>query len=119
MRTQMPRTLLAWLTVGVSLGGLVSCSAVDDGQRGPVENAPGRYRAVPASSGAEIPSSSTPTAASSTSTKPTAGPQDVLALPCSAHPLHPLDPPRHALSQKVPDRACSEDSECGDGFCDR
>ena len=116
----MPRTLFAWLSVGMGLIGLVSCSAVDDGKRGPVENAPGRHRAAPASSGAEIPISATPTAASSASTKPAARPQDVVAWPCGAEPLRTLgQPPPHALSQKVPDRVCSEDGECGDGFCDR
>src|SRR5689334_5064863 len=105
MRTQMTRTLLAWLSVGVGIVGLVSCSAAEDGPRGPVENVPGRHTA---------------TTASSASAKPMAGPQDVQALPCGARPMRYLgDLPPRALSQRVPDRACSDDSECGDGFCDR
>jgi len=43
----------------------------------------------------------------------------------SVGPLSPLDwailddcPPR-PLSKNVPERACTDDSECGDGFCDR
>ena len=119
MKTQMPRTIFAWLAVGVGIGSLVSCSAAKDMQKVPVENAPRRHRTVPAGSGSEVPSLSMATATASASTKPTTCPQDVLALPCGAHPLHSLDPPRHALSQKVPDRVCSDDRECGDGFCDR
>ena len=121
MRAKATQILFAWLSVGVGLVSLISCSAVEDGQRGPIENAPGRQRSIPVSSGAEVPSSSTATAASSASTQPTAGPQDiVVALPCGAGPVRVVGQPRpHALSQKVPDRACSEDEECGDGFCDR
>ena len=116
----MKRALLTWISVGLGIGSMISCASTEDGRRGPVENAPRRQREVPASSGAEIPSSATPTAAASASKKPSAGPQDALALPCDAHHLPAVgDPPPHALSQHVPDRACSEESECGDGFCDR
>jgi hypothetical protein len=105
----MPRTLFAWLSVGMGLLGLVSCLAAEDGPRGPVENAPGRTR-----------TSSPATAAASASPKPPAGPQDIVAWPCGARPVHFFgDPPPHALSQSVPDRYCREDGECGDGFCDR
>jgi hypothetical protein len=116
----MHRIVFVWLSVGVGMGGMVSCAAAEDGQRGPVENAPRRQREVPASSGAKIPSSATLTPASSASAKPAAGPQDVQAWPCGARPNHILGTPLpRALSQHVPDRACSEESECGDGFCDR
>jgi hypothetical protein len=49
MKTQMHRIVLVWLSVGAGMGSLVSCSAVEGGQVGPVENAPGRHRAVAAS----------------------------------------------------------------------
>jgi hypothetical protein len=120
MRALMPRILCAWLFVAAGLLGLISCSAAEDRQRSPVENAPGRHRAGPASAGTEAPPASTPTATSSAARNPTTGPKDILALPCGARLLRFYgDPPRRALSQSVPDRACSEDGECGDGFCDR
>ena len=120
MRMQMRRVFFAWLSVGAVIGGLVSCSASEDGQRALVESHPGRQRAAPASSGAQILSSVTPTAGSSASTKPPAGPQDAQALPCGVRHEHIVGaPPWRALSQHVPDRACTEESDCGDGFCDR
>ena len=121
MMTPMIRTLSLGLAVGVGIGCLISCSAAENNPRGPVESTPGRQRAIPTSSGAEILSSSSlPTAASSASTKPPAGPQDAQALPCGAKPARYLgDIPPHVLSEHVPERACREESECGDGFCDR
>lgn len=120
MRTQIARTLFTRLAAGVGVGCLVSCSAAEDGPRSPVENAPERHRAAQVSSGAGISSSATPPPASSNSIKPKAGAQDVEALPCGARPMRYLgDLPPHFLSQNVPDRACGDDSECGDGFCDR
>jgi len=107
MRTQM--RLFCRLSVGLGLIGVVSCSAVDDGSRGTVESAPGRLQ----------PTLITTTAASASPQTP-AGPQDVVAWPCDARPEYRFaDRPSHALSQHVPDRICREDSECGDGFCDR
>ena len=54
-----------------------------------------------------------------------ADPGQVVSHPASMGPLSPLDwairddcPPR-PWSTNVPERACTEDSECGDGFCDR
>jgi hypothetical protein len=54
-----------------------------------------------------------------------ADPGQIVSHPAGVEPLSPLDraisemcPPR-PLSQNVPERACTKDSECGDGFCDR
>jgi hypothetical protein len=108
----MTRNLFPWLSVGMGLICLVACSAVEDGPRGRVKNVAGRHQLSS--------TATTATAAASASTKPSAGPQDVVAWPCDARPEHRVvDRPPHALSQSVPDRACREDRECGDGFCDR
>lgn len=120
LRTQMSRIPSLGLAALMSLVGFVSCSAVDAGSKNPVENVPESHRADPASSSAKIPSSATTAAASDSPQKPPPGPQDVRAWPCGARPEHIAGaPPPHALSQHVQDRACNEDSECGDGFCDR
>jgi hypothetical protein len=120
MRAQMIRTLFLGFAAGVGGGCFISCSAAENGPSSPVATAPETHRAIAASSGAKILSSATPTAVASVSAKPPAGPQDVRASPCGVRHEHILgDPPWHALSQHVPDRACSEESECGDGFCDR
>jgi hypothetical protein len=108
----MTRTLFLGLSVGLGLICLASCSAAKDGPRGPVENVAGRHQTSS--------TATTATAAASASTKPPAGPQDVAAWPCDSGHEHRLEDRRlHALSQRVPDRACREDRECGDGFCDR
>jgi hypothetical protein len=56
---------------------------------------------------------------------PSVGAGQIASPPSTVGPLSPLDwairddcPPR-AWSKNVPDRACTEDSECGDGYCDR
>lgn len=114
VRMQMSRTLFVGLATATAMGCCVSCSASENQPRGPVENASGQRQAAP------VTSHTTATISSSASKKPPASPQDALALPCDAHPLPALGDPRPAaLSQHVPDRVCSEESECGDGFCDR
>ena len=116
----MIRTVFLGLAAGVGIGCSISCSAAENGPSSPVATPPEMHRAIPASSGAEILYSATPTAAASASAKPPAGPQDVQAWPCGAQPEHISGtPPARALSHHVPDRACSEERECGDGFCDR
>jgi hypothetical protein len=52
-------------------------------------------------------------------------PGQVASHPAAVGPLSPLDwairddcPPR-PWSKNVPERPCTKDSECGDGFCDR
>jgi hypothetical protein len=119
MRTQMIRTLFLGLAAGVGGGCCISCSATENGPSSPVTTAPETHRTIPASSGANILSSATPTAGASASTKPPAGPQDVQASPCGVRHEYIPGAPWRALSQHVPDRACSEESDCGDGFCDR
>ena len=119
-RKSVKRALLPWISLGLGLGSMVSCSAAENGPSSPVVTAPETHRAIPASSGAKLPYSATPTAVASASAKPPAGPQDVQALPCGVRHEHALEaPPWRALSQHVPDRTCSGESECGDGFCDR
>jgi hypothetical protein len=56
---------------------------------------------------------------------PTVDAGQIASPPASMGPLSPLDwairdecPPR-PWSTNVPERACTEDTECGDGFCDR
>lgn len=119
VRTQMIRTLFLGLAAGAGAGCFISCSAAQNGPSSPVATAPETHRAIPASSGAKTLYSATPTAVASASAKPPAGPQDVQTWPCDAHPDILGAPRSRALSQHVPDRACSKESECGDGFCDR
>ena len=119
VRTQMIRTLFLGLAACVGVGCFISCSAAENGPSIPVATAPETHRAIPPSSGANILYSATPTAVASASAKPPSGPQDVQASPCGVRHEHILGAPWRALSQHVPDRACSEESDCGDGFCDR
>ena len=138
MKKQTNRTWKGLLLLGLAAwGGLASaasCSPSEARQGERVEHpvAPG----PPA-----LTSSSTATAAASASTPPTAAPRDRQVAPCrepepwrppppSADELPwyqrpvatigpPVRPPPRALSQNVPDQFCSDDLECGDGFCDR
>ena len=118
-RKSVKRALLPWISIGLGLGSMVSCSAAENGPSSPVATAPEMHRAIPASSGAKLPNSATPTAVASASAKPPTGPQDVETWPCDVHPYILGASRTHALSHHVPDRACTEESECGDGFCDR
>jgi len=94
------RAFLGFLVV-LSTVAIASCSSVDPAPGGGhVEYAGSQVPAPPSSAQGPSPSS-------------------------SVGPLSPLDwairndwPPR-PWSKNVPNRACTEDSECGDGFCDR
>jgi hypothetical protein len=141
MKKQTNQTWKGIVLVGLatwgSLASAASCSP-REARRGervehPVEPGP------PASP--PLTSSSTATAAASTSAPATADPRDRQAPPCrKVEPWRPpppsvderpwyqhqvptvglsMSPPPRALSQNVPDQACSDDLECGDGFCDR
>jgi len=88
----------------LGIAAMASCSSSN--------SAPGGNRVEPARSLRTAPISS-------------AAPDQDANLALSVGPLSPLDraisemcPPR-PLSQNVPERACTKDSECGDGFCDR
>ena len=95
--------LLGLFTV-LGIAAIASCSSSN--------SAPGGNRVEPARSLRTAPISS-------------AAPDQDANLALSVGPLSPLDraisemcPPR-PLSQNVPERACTKDSECGDGFCNR
>jgi hypothetical protein len=108
MRIQMNAThgrhALVALAAWVGLAGAASCLSSDDAPAGGrVEHPPQR---------APIPVASTKEGQKGTH-------------PPHQAPFTPLDqaiaddcPPR-VWSQNVPDRDCSNDGECGDGFCDR
>lgn len=113
MKTQAQRIILARLVAAAGL--LVSCSAAEDGPRGPIENPPRGRLWAPVGSGSQVPMPSTATAP----TKAATSPKDLVALSCEARASHYFGPTIRAFSQKVPDRACGDDGECGDGFCDR
>jgi len=85
----------------LSIATIASCSSLDPASEGGLIEYAGSQVPVPPSS-AQGPSPAS-----------------------SVGPLSPLDwairndwPPR-PWSKNVPNRACTEDSECGDGFCDR
>jgi hypothetical protein len=115
VRTPMIRALLRGRFVSVALIGLISCSAAHEAQRCPGENASGPQPTL-----STVTATTATAAASASTTQPPIGLQDIAALPCGKRREYHLgDPPSHALSQQVSDRVCREDSECGDGFCDR
>jgi len=118
MKKQTNRTWKGLLLLGLAVwGGLASAASCS-----PSEARQGERVEHPVAPGPPAPpltSSSTATAAASASTPPTADPRDRVVW-CLTEPPRPLpsaDP--SALSQNVPDQVCSEDRECGDGFCDR
>jgi hypothetical protein len=112
MRASPMRSVRHEFFTRICIIGLFSCSAAQDGQKSTVENAPEPH-----------PTSAVATAVIATSgalAKPPAGPQDIVAWACGEQHEHHLEDPRpRALSQHVVDGSCREDSECGDGFCDR
>jgi hypothetical protein len=121
-RTRFRNFFIAF-SVSVALAGFVSCSSSDQ--------APGEGRIEHPDPGAKAPP--TPTSLASPP-EPTSGiseppehpgsPSEVGA-PTSGFTRTPLDKviaedkPARAWSKNVPKRRCTDDSECGDGFCDR
>jgi len=101
MRQLRWRHVLLGLGTTVGLVAIASCSSVEPSSGGGrIEYAGSQVSAPPSSAQGPSPTS-------------------------SVGPLSPLDwairndwPPR-PWSKNVPNRACTEDSECGDGFCDR
>jgi hypothetical protein len=100
----------SFLVLSAVLGtvAMASCSSV--------EPAPGGVRIESAEKRPQAPLSSP---------NPRANPGQGRSPSSSVGPLSPLDwtirddcPPR-PWSKNVPDQACTKDSECGDGFCDR
>jgi hypothetical protein len=105
----MNRTRLRVLVVGIAtwvgLAGLVSCVSTDDAPaRGRVEH-PAQVPVTPAPS--EHPSSL------ADADKPSPGFQ------LSIDKAIAEDYPPRPWSKNVPTRSCTNDGECGDGFCDR
>jgi len=99
-RMHCEHAILGFLAV-LSIAAIASCSSVEPAPWGGHVEYAGRQVTGPSSS-AQGPSPSS-----------------------SVGPLSPLDwairkdcPPR-PWSKNVPERACTKDSECGDGFCDR
>jgi len=88
----------------LSIATLASCSSVDP---------------APGGGHVEHAGSRTLTAA------PSVGAGQIASPPVTEGPLAPLDwairndCPARPWSKDVPERACTKDSECGDGFCDR
>jgi hypothetical protein len=106
MNRTRSRTFVAGIATCVGLAGLVSCVSTDDAPaRGRVEH-PAQVPVTPAPS--EQPSSFADA-----------------GEPSSGFQRSPLDKaiaedyPRRPWSKNVPARSCTDDGECGDGFCDR
>jgi hypothetical protein len=100
------RTFVVGLAMWVGLAGLVSCVSTDDAPAGGRVEHPAQVPVTPAPS--EHPSS----------------PADA-GEPSSGFQRSPLDQaiakddPSRPWSKNVPARSCTDDGECGDGFCDR
>lgn len=116
------------------MSGLLSCSSVDEAPGGgrvehPVEPRPSLSAPLVATgSSSPLPSSSN---SAPPSAPPSVSPPGRQLTPSEIYEestgiqLSPADKtimddcPSHALSKKVPKRACTKDEQCGDGFCDR
>jgi hypothetical protein len=97
--------LAAWAGVGVA----ASCLSGDDAPAGGRVEHPRQRAPVPVASAEAAPDVSPPPP------EETFTPLDhAIADDCSAFPTG-----SRAWSQHVPDRDCTNDGECGDGFCDR
>jgi hypothetical protein len=126
------RPLVAGLLAGIGLGGAPSCSSDDQ--------APGGGRIEhPVEPGSAIKSGPTKAKPAPTVQAPAqASAAEMSAPSVDRQPsrsdyfekywgikLPPLDKaifddcPKRAWSKNVPDRRCTKDDECGDGFCDR
>jgi hypothetical protein len=92
--------LAAW----VGLAGAASCLSSDDAPAGGHVEHPQSRASMPVASAEAAPDGSPP---------PPEGPFTPLDQAIAG------DCPEHAWSQNVPDRDCTSDGECGDGFCDR
>jgi hypothetical protein len=113
------RILFIGLAVWVALASLTSCVSSDD--------APAGARVEHPDPGAKAPPPPTaPTPANSESSAHTRPSSDVNEPP-SGFALSPTDidkalredKPSRPWSKNVPERRCTKDDECGDGFCDR
>src|SRR5262245_32043777 len=126
------RILFLGLAVWIGLGGAASCSSDDQAPGGgrvehPVEPGP---RAEPGSMNASSPPTSLapPASAAETPMPPSVDPRPSLSdrfEQSTGIKLSPLekviaeDCPKRVWSKNVPERRCTKDNECGDGFCDR
>ena len=125
MNRKQKRTLFWGLAVGVSLACAPSCSPSDEARGGgrvehpvdpsPPEPPPPPYLVPPLASAPVTPAPAV---------EPPLSNSDIYEQR-SGIKLSPLDKtiiddcPTRAWSKKVPKRRCSNDGECGDGFCDR
>ena len=107
MRRMFSQRALLWLAPWVCIAGLTSCSGVDDAPGTQVESPAPRPRPK-----APAPSSSVEAAEAP---KPQASGTALTSLDADIAG----DWPPRPWSKNVPDQACVNDSECGDGFCDR
>jgi hypothetical protein len=115
MRTQMNRTrtkiLFVGLALGVSLAGATSCWSADEAPLGRRAEHPDPRAPRPSSSADGAVDAGHP---------PPEGPFSPLDKAIAEDCLYArgLALPR-AWSQNVPERDCTNDGECGDGYCDR
>jgi hypothetical protein len=96
---------IVWLASSVGIACLASCSATDETPGGRVGH-PTPYPGSPARG-----------AGSSPQAAPDASPPGTALSPLDTAIAN--DFPARPWSKNVPDRACGNDGECGDGFCDR
>jgi hypothetical protein len=110
------RILFIGLTAWAGVAGMVSCVSTDD--------APAGGRVEYPDPGAKTPPPPAPAQATSEPSVRSPSPSDVDEPP-SRFTLSPIDKvikqdyPARRWSKNVPERSCTKDDECGDGFCDR
>lgn len=112
---------------GLGLIWLSACSSLDEVPGGGRVEHPTEPRPLVAPS-ASMASSASPIASASASTglpqerrrTPSESYEETTGIKLSEADKAIMDDcPQHALSKNVPKRACANDEQCGDGFCDR
>src|SRR5215213_7283298 len=126
MRTPMNRMrwkiLSAGLAVGMGLASFVSCVSTDDAPAGGRVEHPDPGAKAPPPTRLAPPVEPTPVSSEPSESPPS--PSD-MGEQSSGFTRSPLDKaiandfPSHPWSKNVPKRRCTNDNECGDGFCDR
>jgi hypothetical protein len=126
------RALFVGLAAWMGLAGLVSCLSSDDTPRGghvehpvdpgPKKGEPNPIKAPPPPSLAPPPASAAETPSPSEDRRPSRSERYEENIGIKLSPLDKAildDCPNRAWSKNVPERRCTKDDECGDGFCDR
>jgi hypothetical protein len=121
------RPLFAGLLVWIGLGVVAACSSDDQTPGGgriehPIAGGPTKAPPLPPPAVAPSPASAAVSSAPSVDRPPSVSElyEKYTGLKLSPRDKAILDDcPERAWSKNVPQRHCTKDDECGDGFCDR